>query len=81
MNSNTSPRLSGLDTLRALAIILVLIYHYRVVAGTEDSFGFLSQLGWTGVDSWSLCIEEQFYLIFSLIALVFFYARKSIALV
>jgi len=45
-----SPRLQGLDTLRAIAISIVLIYHYRVVVSREDIFGFWSQLGWTGVD-------------------------------
>ena len=40
----------GLNTLRALAIIVVLIYHYRVVVCNRDLFGFISQLGWAGVD-------------------------------
>lgn len=43
-------RLNGLDTLRALAIILVLIYHYLVVVNNERLFGFLSAIGWMGVD-------------------------------
>ena len=156
-------RLYGLDTLRAIAIIIVLIYHYKVVVSSENIFGFMSQLGWTGVDlffvlsgylignqilsafakgqdfslkqfyirrilrtlpnyyfvlalyfifpvalsgtataplwsfltftqnldlragetfthSWSLCIEEQFYLIFPVIALLIAYAKRSVTL-
>lgn len=156
-------RLYGLDTLRAIAIIIVLIYHYKVVVSSENIFGFMSQLGWTGVDlffvlsgylignqilsafakgqgfslklfyirrilrtlpnyyfvlalyfifplalsgtataplwsfltftqnldlragetfthSWSLCIEEQFYLIFPVIALLIVYTKRSVML-
>lgn len=163
MESHNNNRLYGLDTLRAIAIIIVLIYHYRVVVSTENIFGFMSQLGWTGVDlffvlsgylignqilsafakgqnfslklfyirrllrtlpnyyfvlalyfifpvalsgtataplwsfftftqnldmragetfthSWSLCIEEQFYLIFPVIALLIAYTKRSIAI-
>lgn len=47
---NNKNRLHGLDSLRAIAIIIVLIYHYRVVVSQENIFGFMSQLGWTGVD-------------------------------
>jgi peptidoglycan/LPS O-acetylase OafA/YrhL len=43
-------RLDGLDTLRAIAIIIVLMYHYKVVVSPENLFGFMSTLGWTGVD-------------------------------
>lgn len=46
---NTS-RLHGLDTLRSCAILLVLMYHYKVVVSGEDNFGWLSQIGWSGVD-------------------------------
>jgi peptidoglycan/LPS O-acetylase OafA/YrhL len=163
MENHNNNRLYGLDTLRAIAIIIVLIYHYKVVVSRENIFGFMSQLGWTGVDlffvlsgylignqilsafakgqdfslklfyirrflrtlpnyyfvlalyfifpialsgtataplwsfltftqnldmragetfthSWSLCIEEQFYLIFPVIALLIAYARRSIML-
>jgi len=43
-------RLHGLDTLRAAAIILVLAYHYQVVVTGAHTFGWLSTIGWTGVD-------------------------------
>lgn len=43
-------RINGLDTLRACAILLVLMYHYRVFVSHEPSFGFLSEIGWIGVD-------------------------------
>ena len=43
-------RYDGLDTLRALAIILVFMYHYRVFVSREPSFGLGGSLGWTGVD-------------------------------
>lgn len=51
LNAPTSPRrLDGLDTLRALAIILVFMYHYMVFVSRESTFGIASDLGWTGVD-------------------------------
>ena len=160
---NPASRLYGLDTLRAIAIIIVLIYHYKVVASSENLFGFMSQLGWAGVDlffvlsgylignqiisalakgqdfslklfylrrllrtlpnyyfvlalyfmfplalsgtataplwsfltftqnlamragetfthSWSLCIEEQFYALFPIIALLIAYTKRSLTL-
>lgn len=44
-----SERLYGLDHLRAVAILLVLLYHYRAFKhpGWIDSIG---RFGWTGVD-------------------------------
>ena len=48
----TSPksRNPGLDTLRACAIALVFMYHYEVFVSHEATFGWLSDIGWTGVD-------------------------------
>jgi len=43
-------RLNGLDTLRTCAILLVLMYHFKVVVSGKDTFGFISQIGWAGVD-------------------------------
>jgi peptidoglycan/LPS O-acetylase OafA/YrhL len=162
LNSSTA-RLHGLDTLRAFAIIIVLLFHYMVVVTNENTFGYITQIGWMGVDlffvlsgylignqvlsaaakkqsfslrlfyirrllrtlpnyyavfalyfifsstltgsstepvwkfltftqnfhflpgttfshSWSLCIEEQFYLIFPVLFLILAKARQSIAL-
>lgn len=45
-----APRQHGLDTLRAVAITLVVAYHYQVFVSGEPTFGWLSTLGWTGVD-------------------------------
>lgn len=44
------PRQAGLDTLRALAIILVFLYHYQVFVSRAPTFGWLGNVGWTGVD-------------------------------
>jgi len=43
-------RIHGLETLRALAIVMVLAYHYSCFISHRDTFGFLSQIGWAGVD-------------------------------
>lgn len=45
-----SQKLNGLDTLRALAILLVFMYHYQVFVSREATFGWLSTIGWIGVD-------------------------------
>jgi len=44
------PRLPGLDTLRALAIILVMVFHSWVVGGMGPTFDPLARYGWVGVD-------------------------------
>jgi peptidoglycan/LPS O-acetylase OafA/YrhL len=43
-------RIDGLDTLRACAIVLVLMSHYSVVVSHKSTFGFLTDMGWMGVD-------------------------------
>jgi peptidoglycan/LPS O-acetylase OafA/YrhL len=48
--NHSSSRIHGLDTLRALAITLVFMYHYMCFASHEKTFGFLSDIGWVGVD-------------------------------
>ncbi len=45
-----SSRHSGLDLLRACAITLVFMYHYMVFVSGEPTFGWLSRIGWVGVD-------------------------------
>jgi len=49
--SNLVPqRLNGLDSLRAFAIVIVLLYHYMVVVSRENTFGYATKIGWMGVD-------------------------------
>jgi peptidoglycan/LPS O-acetylase OafA/YrhL len=45
-----SARVHGLDTLRALAIGLVVLHHYVLFVGPDDTFGWVGQIGWVGVD-------------------------------
>ncbi len=50
MQPLTSPRYHGLDTLRALAIALVFMNHYRLFVDPDAPFGWLGRIGWSGVD-------------------------------
>jgi peptidoglycan/LPS O-acetylase OafA/YrhL len=51
MNSPRSARLHGLDTLRALAVTLVVLHHYTLFVSNDDhTFGWIGQVGWAGVD-------------------------------
>jgi peptidoglycan/LPS O-acetylase OafA/YrhL len=43
-------RLTGLDTLRAFAIALVLMSHYNGFVARGSIFGFIGEAGWAGVD-------------------------------
>ncbi len=43
-------RLAGLDTLRALAIALVLMSHYHGFVSQAPTFGIMGSIGWAGVD-------------------------------
>jgi peptidoglycan/LPS O-acetylase OafA/YrhL len=45
-----SRRVHGLDTLRALAIALVVLHHYTLFVGPDDTFGWVGKIGWVGVD-------------------------------
>jgi peptidoglycan/LPS O-acetylase OafA/YrhL len=45
-----TPRLAGLDTLRALAIALVLMSHYNGFVARGSIFGVVGDVGWAGVD-------------------------------
>ena len=45
-----SARNAGLDTLRALAIVLVFMNHYMIFVSFSPTFGWMSKIGWAGVD-------------------------------
>lgn len=44
------PRLPGLDLLRALAVVWVMLFHSFLVGGLGEDFTWLSRFGWAGVD-------------------------------
>lgn len=44
------PRIPALDTLRAVAIVWVMLFHSYLVGGLGDGFGLLERSGWMGVD-------------------------------
>lgn len=46
----TSPRNHGLDTLRALAIVFVVLHHYVLFVSRQSTFGWVGDIGWVGVD-------------------------------
>lgn len=50
MNASSFGRNSGLDTLRALAIVLVFANHYMIFVSGQPTFGWFSEIGWAGVD-------------------------------
>lgn len=51
MNTNQpTTRIHGLDTLRALAIIFVVLHHYVLFVSGTDTFGWVGAIGWVGVD-------------------------------
>jgi peptidoglycan/LPS O-acetylase OafA/YrhL len=43
-------RLPGLDLLRAIAVIWVMLFHSFLVGGLGPDFAWLSRFGWMGVD-------------------------------
>jgi peptidoglycan/LPS O-acetylase OafA/YrhL len=48
--SRASARIHGLDTLRALAVTLVVLHHYVLFVSGTDTFGWVGEIGWVGVD-------------------------------
>jgi peptidoglycan/LPS O-acetylase OafA/YrhL len=50
MSSTPERRIHGLDTLRALAVTLVVLHHYVLFVSDADTFGWVGEIGWTGVD-------------------------------
>ena len=50
LHAGPMTRAPGLDTLRALAIVLVFCFHYRVFVSPAPDLGWLSNVGWSGVD-------------------------------
>ncbi|MFZ6658127.1 acyltransferase family protein [Undibacterium sp. TJN19] len=46
----TQKRIYGLDTLRAIAILLVLMSHYSAFVSKQETFGFIGNIGRAGVD-------------------------------
>ncbi len=47
---SSTPRNHGLDTLRALAIVFVVLHHYVLFVSRTDTFGWVGEIGWVGVD-------------------------------
>ncbi|MES2127290.1 MAG: acyltransferase [Pseudomonadota bacterium] len=45
-----SERIHGLDTLRACAIVLVVLHHYVLFVSGAPTFGWVGEIGWVGVD-------------------------------
>jgi len=44
------PRLPGLDLLRSIAIVWVMLFHSFLVGGLGPGFEWLARFGWAGVD-------------------------------
>jgi peptidoglycan/LPS O-acetylase OafA/YrhL len=47
---HSTPRIYGLDTLRAVAIVLVFMNHYSAYISNASVFGIFGEIGWIGVD-------------------------------
>lgn len=48
--SASTVRIHGLDTLRALAVTLVVLHHYVLFVSDAPTFGWVGEVGWVGVD-------------------------------
>jgi peptidoglycan/LPS O-acetylase OafA/YrhL len=47
---NTADRLPGLDLLRSIAILWVMLFHSFLLGGLGPTWSWLSRFGWMGVD-------------------------------
>jgi peptidoglycan/LPS O-acetylase OafA/YrhL len=50
LTPSPEPRIHGLDTLRAIAVSLVVLHHYVLFVSGRPTFGWLGEIGWAGVD-------------------------------
>ena len=51
MYKNTQQKFYGLDHLRALAIVIVFLFHYFILSGGQPAWlPSIAKFGWTGVD-------------------------------
>ncbi len=50
MQGNASQRLPGLDVLRAIAILWVMLFHSWLVGGLGENYAWIERNGWMGVD-------------------------------
>jgi peptidoglycan/LPS O-acetylase OafA/YrhL len=50
VNTGGVARIHGLDTLRALAVSLVVLHHYTLFVSDAPTFGWVGTMGWAGVD-------------------------------
>jgi peptidoglycan/LPS O-acetylase OafA/YrhL len=48
--TNATRRLPGLDLLRAIAIVWVMLFHSYIIDGWHEPFSALENVGWMGVD-------------------------------
>ncbi|NNG23259.1 acyltransferase family protein [Telluria aromaticivorans] len=49
-HATSTIRVHGLDTLRALAVTLVVLHHYVLFVSHAPTFGWIGDVGWVGVD-------------------------------
>ena len=45
-----SMRFHGLDTLRAIAVVIVMLYHFNMQGLLPSFMGPIAKVGWVGVD-------------------------------
>jgi peptidoglycan/LPS O-acetylase OafA/YrhL len=49
-SASPTQRVHGLDTLRALAVSVVVLHHYVLFVSDAPTFGWVGNIGWVGVD-------------------------------